>query len=267
MSFIDHYETQLVQAGHRRIERRLRNRVRRWLRTPRNRGAAVVVAARLVGAPATAATLGWNPFDNPSRDSGRFALGRPSVSNRPPDAELVGMLEVLRRPQTGADRAGVARQLQTRGWFGDVRGVQLDYVRLVDPQRGIALVPVERFGLSFERAARANPSAAAPDPALFTNAVCVFDRAGGDTASRPCFTADRIKRGFAVASGSEYLIGLVPDGVARVRLTDGERSGEAAVTDNLFVAGGDAPSAPMAIEWLDARGKTIKRIDLTEPAP
>jgi hypothetical protein len=266
MSFIDSFEAQLVEAGHRRIEKRLGNRVRRWFRRPRNRGAAVVVAALLVGAPATAATIGWNPFDDPARDSGRVALGRPSVSDRAPDAELVRMLGVLRRPQTGVDRAGVARQLETRGWFADVRGVQLGHVRLVDAERGIALVPVERFGVGFERAARANPGAAAPDPALFTNAVCLFDRAGGDTASRPCFTADRIRRGFAVAGGSAYVIGLVPDGVARVRLIDGQRAGEAAVRDNLFVAP-DGPAAPMAVEWIDDDGRTVKRIDLTSPGP
>jgi hypothetical protein len=59
----------------------------------------------------------------------------------------------------------------------------------------------------------------------------------------------------------------VPDGVARVRAADGERSGEMHVRENLFIGGPDVPAAPMTVEWLDPRGQTLKRIDLTKPAP
>lgn len=263
MSFIEQYETQLVEAGHRRIERRWRNRVARWLRTPARRGAAVVIAALVLGAPATAATLGWNPFDDPGRDP---RVGRPSTSDKPPHPELVRILAPLRRPQTNADRRFVEQQLRTQGLLQDVSGVQLPYVRVLDAERGITMIPVERFGLAFERAARGNPNVPAPNRAALSNAVCVYDPGSG-SAGRACFTADRIKSGFAISSGPDAAIGLVPDGVARVRLIDGERSGEAVVRDNLFVTGSDAPTAPAAVEWLDERGATIKRIDLGRPAP
>jgi hypothetical protein len=177
------------------------------------------------------------------------------------------MLAPLRRPQTDADRRGLSERLASQGWFSDVSGVQLDYVRRVAGERGVVLVPVERYGLGFERAARAKPAVPPPDPALLRDAVCVFDPAAGNAGSRPCFTADRIQRGFAITTGERFSLGVVPDGVARVRLTDGERSGEAAVRDNVFVTGPDAPSAPMAVEWIDDRGRTVKRIDLTNPGP
>ena len=263
MSFIEHYETQLVQAGHRRIERRLRSRIARWLGTPRRRGAAIVIAALALGAPATAATLGWSPFDDPGRDP---RVGRPSTSAKPPHPELVRMLAALRRPQTDADRRFVEEQLRTQGSLRDVSGVHLDYIRVLDAQRGITLIPVDRFGLSYERAARENPAVPAPNRAALSNAVCVIDPGGG-AAGQSCFTAERIKSGFAIASGPDSVIGIVPDGVARVTLSDGERSGEAAVRDNLFVAGAGAPVAPRSIEWVDQSGATVKRIDLTRPVP
>ena len=263
MSFIEQYEAQLVAAGHRRIERRLRNRVARWLRTPRRRGAAVVIAALVVGAPATAATVGWNPFDEPNRDA---RVGTPSLSEGAPDANLVRMLGVLRRPQSPAERRFVEGQLRSQGLLRDVAGVHVDYIRVLDFQRGVMLIPVERFGLGYERAARANPDVPAPNRAALSNAVCVYD-AGGGSAGQSCFTGPRIRSGFAISTGPASGIGVVPDGVERVRLTDGERSGEASVRDNLFITGGEAPVAPMIVEWLDHQGKVVKRIDLSRPAP
>ena len=263
MSFIEQYETQLVAAGHRRIERRLRNRVARWLGTPRRRGAAVVIAALVIGAPATAATVGWNPFDEPNRDP---RVGTPSLSEGPPDAALVRMLGVLRRPQTPAERRFVERQLRTEGGLRDVAGVHVDYIRVLDFGRGVTLIPVDRFGLSYERAARGNPSIPPPNRAALSDAVCVYDPGGG-AVGQSCFTAARIRSGFAISTGPESGIGMVPDGVERVRLADGERSGQAPVRDNLFITGGEAPVAPMIVEWLDDRGEVVKRIDLSRPTP
>lgn len=255
MSFIDHYEMQLVDAGRRRMERRWRNRIARWLRVPRNRNAAAVLAALVVGAPAAAAVAGWNPFDDP----GRKADSSPTTSVHAPLPKLALMLAPLRRPQSPADR-GRATSLAARGFWDDVGGVQLGYIRLLDPARGIVMVPVERFGLALQR--RAGPP---PRPADFADAVCLYIPGTAATARRPCYTATRIAAGFAVSSESGgAVIGIVPDGVARVRLSRRARSAEAPVHDNLFVA--DSPS-PSAIDWLSATGHTIRHIDLTQPLP
>jgi hypothetical protein len=259
MSFIEHYETQLVEAGRRRIERRLRNRIARRLRPPRRRNAAIVLAVLLVGAPATAATVGWNPFDSPDRKPG---LKAPTTSRKAPDRALTSLLAPLRRPQTPADR-GRASDLAARGFWDDVSGVQLDYIRLLDPARGIVLVPVERFGLDLER----NAPGPTPNPAFFRNAVCLYIPSGAVTARRPCYGAMQIRDGFALGSTGGVVVGLVPDGVARVRLARGNRTVGATVRDNLFVSEPAVPLEPMRVEWLDAGGATVKRIDLTAPPP
>jgi hypothetical protein len=254
MSFIDHYETQLVQAGHRRLERRPLRRLSRWLRIPRNRNTAAVLAALLVGAPATAATVGWNPFDDP----GRRLDTSPTTTTRAPVPELTRILAPLRRAQTPVDR-GRATSLAAQGFGDDVSGVQLDYIRVLDRARGIVLVPVERFGLVLER--HVGPP---QRPADFSNAVCLYMPSPGGQARRPCYTAAQIESGFAVSTeaGGPVIL-TVPDGVASVRLIRGDRSVEAPVHANLVVAEPPAP-VPALIEWRDASGNTIKRIDVTQ---
>jgi hypothetical protein len=263
VSFIDHYEKQLVAAGQRRIDRRMRNRLARWFHVPRSRNAAVVFAVLLIGAPATAATVGWNPFDDPGRSP---RAGVPTLSERPPDASLTRILAPLRRPQSDADRSEITRRA-SEGFGTDIRGVQIDYIRVLDAPRQVVLVPVERWGLNLERIARADPAIPDPDPADFSNAVCLYVPGSDGTAGRPCYSAARILSGFALGSQSGHVTGLVPDGVARVRLTRGGRSAVADVRDNLFVAGPPAPVAPAVIEWLDARGHAIKRIDVDAGRP
>jgi hypothetical protein len=255
MSFIDHYQTRLVDAGRRRIESRWRNRMARWLRMPRHRNAAILLAALLVGAPATAATVGWNPFDDP----GRVPDSSPTTSMQAPAPALTRILAPLRRPQSPADR-GRATSLAAQGFWDDVGGVQLDYIRVLDKARGIVVVPVERFGLALQR-----HTGTPPRPADFADAVCLYVPDTAGMARRPCYTAKRIADGFAVSTGSGgAVIAIVPDGVAAVRFSRGARSVEAPVRDNLVVA--DSP-APAAIDWLDASGRAIKRIDLTDPRP
>jgi hypothetical protein len=255
MSFIDHYETQLVDAGRRRMESRWRNRIARWLRVPRHRNAAAVLAALLVGAPAAAAVAGWNPFD----DAGRKPDSSPTTSVHAPVPKLTLMLAPLRRPQSPADR-GQATSLAARGFWNDVGGVQLDYIRVLDEARGIVMVPVKHFGLSLQR--HAGPP---PRPADFADAVCLYIPGTAGQARRPCYTATRIADGFAISTESGgAVIGIVPDGVARVRLSRRGRSSEASVHDNLFVA--DSPS-PSTIDWIAPTGHTIKHIELTQPQP
>jgi hypothetical protein len=257
MSFIDLYESQLVDAGHRLNDRRPGNRPRRWLRVRRHRNVLVVLAVLLVGAPATAATIGWNPFDDPGRNP---RAGTPTLSDTPPAAELVAILDPLRRPQTPADRAGFEGE-PAEAFGTDVAGVKLDYIRLLDGR--LELVPVDRFALGLERATRRDRSLPAFDPARFSDAVCLYVPGSDRTAGRPCYRAAQILSGHAVGDQAGTTTGIVPDGVARVRLVRGKRTSEVAVRDNLFVAKDPrGESLPVFLEWVDAHGRTIKHVDL-----
>jgi hypothetical protein len=206
--------------------------------------------------PAAAATVGgWNPFDDPGRGPRNPA---PTVSQGPIDPGLVQTLGVLRRPQSGADR-GAATSRAARAFRGDAfRGAQLQGVRLLDAERGIVLVPFERTD--------APPGAGAVpgfDADRFGDVACVFERSGDGFSGIGCHTAEKIRAGFAVSSGSGRVTGLVPDGVARVRLIRGDQSTDAPVRNNLFVAEG--ADAPRVVEWLRADGSQAKRIDLSDP--
>jgi hypothetical protein len=260
MTFIESFEEQLVEAARAQRDAGWRYRARRFARrlTPRHRGPAIALAALLVGVPAAAATVGaWNPFDDAGRSAGNPA---PSVSQRSLDPELVATLGVLRRPQSGADR-GAATSAAARAFRGDAfKGAQLRGVRVLDTQRGIVLVPFERTS-----APPAGDAVPGFDTERFNNVACVFERTGDGFAGVGCHNAEKIKAGFAISSGSGTVTGLVPDGVARVRLVRGDQPTEATVRNNLFVAEG--ADAPQVVEWLGEDGTLVKRVDLSEPPP
>jgi hypothetical protein len=264
MTFIDSFEDQLVQAARDQRDARLRNRFRRSIRSVsagRRRGAAVVLAALVLGVPAATATVtGWSPFDDSARSPRSPA---PSSSQRTAAPELLATLGVLRRGQTDADRGVVtseaARAYSSTSGF---RGAQLKSVRVLDPGRGIVLIPFERGPVPLDAQGRPLPQF---PPSSYTNVACLFERTGDGFAGVGCHTAEKIKIGRAVSSGSGVVTGLVPDGVARVRLIRGDQSTEAPVANNLFVAEGT--DAPLQIDWLRADGSLIKEIDLTAPPP
>ena len=261
MTFIDSFEEQLVEAATRQRDERLARRSRRfgWLRIPRGRGPAVVLAALVIGVPAATATTGvWNPFDDADRNP-RFP--GPAASQRQVDPELAATLGVLRREQTDADRS-VATRRAARAFSasGGYRGVQLKGIRVLDAQRGIVLIPFERGPVPLDDRGRPLPGF---DPASYRNVACVFELTSDSFAGVGCHSADKIRAGLAIASGSDKVTGLVPDGVARVRLVRGDQTVEADVHDNLFVA--DGADAPQQVEWLRQDGSAAKRIDLTAP--
>lgn len=259
MTFIDSYESQLVAAGRRRRDARLRRRVARWLHLPPGRGPAVALAALLIGVPAAAATVGyWDPFDDPGADP-RFPA--PSRTERPLDPELRATLGVLRRPQTDADR-GVATSRAARGFRSSgYEGVRLDGIRLVDPARGIVIVPFERFSFPKDSEGRPIPGF---DPADYSNAVCIFQPARDGFAGVGCHTASKVRSGRAIGDDGGTVAGLVPDGVARVVLQRGEARTHVPVRDNFFAS---ATRPPTVVEWLRPDGSLVKRIDLTGPPP
>lgn len=263
MTFIDSYEDQLVEAARRQRDARLERRGRRFGRflVPRRRGPAIALAALVIGVPAATATVaGWNPFDDPARNP---RLPAPATSAGAIDPELASTLGVLERPQSGADR-GVATSRAARAFSASAgyRGAQLKGVRVLDAARGIVLIPFERGPVPLDPQGRPVPGF---DPASYTNVVCLFVQSGDGFAGVGCHNADKIRSGRAIGSGSGQVTGLVPDGVATVRLIRGDRSSEATVRNNLFVAEG--VDAPRQVEWLAQDGSPVKRIDLTAPPP
>jgi hypothetical protein len=265
MTFIESFEDQLVQAAREQRDARFRYRAARFAGRvlPRGRrGPAVVLAALLIGVPAATATVrGWDPFDD---SSGRNPhIPAPSAGPRSAAAELVATLGVLRREQTDADR-GVDAEEASRAFSASAgyRGAQLKSIRLLDAQRGIVLIPFERGAVPLD--AQGRPSRAFP-PETYMNVACLFEHSADGFAGIGCHTAQKIKIGRAISSGSNRVTGLVPDGVARVRLIRGDATSEASVQDNLFVAEGAEP--PLQVDWLREDGSLIRQIDLTAPPP
>ena len=255
--FIDRYERQLVDAARRRI--RAHGRARRWLSGRPRRAGLLAAAAIAIAAPAGAATLGWDPFADTARDT-----PAPSTSNRPPTRDLVDMLAVLRRPQTERDRGPLAERA-LRGFDRDVAGVQLRYVRTLREDHDVVLVPVERFGLIQAALAARHPELPRVPLAERSNAVCVYLRANKRSSGRSCLTATEIRTGHALASAGSIVYGLVPDGVADVRLTSGSgKATDVPVRDNFF-ASDAAPTAPTSVAWLDGHGHTFRTIGFTSP--
>lgn len=103
-------------------------------------GTAAILGA---GGVATAATGLWNPQIGDGSDA-------PSIArDAPPQAQL-DALGVLRRPQADADRGENSEY--TLKFFGNLRGVRVDYVRLLGRRRagraGYVLVPAASEGTS-----------------------------------------------------------------------------------------------------------------------
>jgi hypothetical protein len=270
MSFIENFEDQLVQAAREQRDARLRYRIRRFVRKylSGRRGPAVILAALLVGVPAATATItNWNPFD----DAGRHPhFPPPTISQRPIDRELVEMLGVLRRPQTDADRGAPTATAARRFFSPQNEGAHPEGIRLLDPERGVVLVPFDRDRVPSDEQGRPMPGF---DQSKFDNVVCLYlpNPAGIPGGGGSCYSAERIRSGRSLpsvlAGENSRISGLVPDGVARVRLIRGDVSVEAPVNDNFFTAGRRAPMAPDYVEWLRADGSIIRRFDMNKPPP
>ncbi len=224
-------------------------------------GTAAIVG---VGGVATAATGLWNPQIGDGSDT-------PSIArDAPPQAQL-DALGVLRRPQTAADRGENSEY--TLKYFGSLRGVRLDYVRLLGTEAGGAgyvLVPAASEGAS-SAAARLRELKAQHDgqtpPAPQTNPLCLFARdPSGSGGGVKCVSLQQVLDGRAVmgrspARGPLTQFGLVADNVAQVRSGDGPTARVVDVRDNFFeittpVAEGSEPSA---LHFLDADGREVMR--------
>lgn len=226
-------------------------------------GTAAVLAASGV---AGAATSLWNPQVGDGSDPSSIAR------DAPPQTQL-DALGVLRRAQTDADRGGDSEY--TLKFFGSLRGVRLDYVRLLGTQaggagyvlvsagsEGVDGIPAQIRALKARRAGRTAP-ASPKDP------LCLFarDPLGGGGVS--CFNLQQILDGRAVmgmspARGPLTQFGLVPDGVTQVRVGGSPDAPVVDVHDNFFEVTTpfeDATNAsgPRTLRFLDADGREIMR--------
>jgi hypothetical protein len=241
-----------------------RPRRRRWRS---RRGALLALAGLAIAVPALAQTQPWQPI-----------LGRPSlhdtpagISPSPPPAGQLGLLGVLRRPQNDADRGPIARRMLAEVG-SEYKGVRLASIRLLtsaDGQHHALLVPSVEHGLS-------------PKPGRYevTNDLCVQVGSGAGSGGF-CGNATELRNGDFMGGSGDNLLGLVPDGVAKVVLSfpDGQTL-SSAVNDNFFWVTGvpsndrTVPAMPVQgqptpppqqmnvpqqpkLQWLDASGHRI----------
>lgn len=269
---------ELSQAGDRIARRSLTRR-----RQARS-GGLLAASAITLGGVAAAAGL-WNP------QLGDAHRGQPTPSASSPPADQLADFAVLRRPPTSADQ-GARSEYALKLLDPSFHGVRTAYVRLVGSGGGYVLIPVEAY----------TPLDGSPE----TNALCLFARDPVDGGGLSCYTTRQILQGQAVdtlltpaprpttspehqsngshvvvSNGSHAIVsngpamitgavtsGLVPDGVAQVRLSNSDGTVTVAVHDNLYDAEIPDPtngSAPHPIgglptaEWLDANGRVIQK--------
>ncbi len=253
--FLDRFGAQLTAASVTPAVSRKGLRVRGLRSRTWRRGVLVSLALLAVAAPAVAVVKSWSPT------LGRTANDSPATSDSTPViASARDALAVLRRPQTDEDRAIAEPLLKAIG--GPLDKVQTASVRALAD--GWVLVPV----MSLESA----PGQTKRDELCITN--------GGGIGCMPASTVGRTGITLQAATPTQTSwTGLVPDGVARVRLTTSRGIvREVEVVSNLFSLsvpetrpappvttpeGYDGPATipgpPIPIdgriEWLDGQGR------------
>jgi hypothetical protein len=231
MSLIPEVEFALVEAATRHAHRpaRMRRRARLWTVAP-------ALAATLVAVAVAVAAVVWRPLLG---DSGR--RGHPSASSTVLPAAQLKLLGVERRAQSPADRTpAVQAQLRLLVRTAN-RGVRTAAIRTLEPLpggRAAILVPEQDFG----------DIVAGAHAAGIENALCVLYPSpprppgappGPSGSAQECWSTAALRAGTAIAivrgAGGFHVIGLAPDGVARVaiRRRDGSYA-MAAVTNNFF---------------------------------
>jgi hypothetical protein len=229
-------------------------------RAPRKAGiAALLILA--VTAPAVAVVQPWSPtLGRPQFD------GRVSIDRSPVDRSATDVLAILRRPQTARDRELATPRLKYAG--GMIDNVQVDGIRALNER--YALVPITSL----------DDPGGPPSGAM----LCLLG--GGGAACSPVSSV--AEHGVIALSGGPngtHYVGVVPDGVTRVRFTpDDGTPAESVVSENFFElrvpahgptnsirapAGWKGPTddkgmipgpvgpAHGELEWLDVNGKVV----------
>lgn len=155
--------------------------------------AALVVLG--VAAPALAVVQPWNPV------TGRPDIDGPVATDSTPVADAaVDVLAVLRRPQTAEDQAAASTKLRAIG--NQINDVQTAGIRAL--HNGWILVPANTVKTGAAEAS--------------SGQLCITN--GGVVACAPAASVDGTGVALVSANATETrLVGLVPDGVVRVRFT------------------------------------------------
>jgi hypothetical protein len=178
----------------------------------------------------------------------------PSPARLSPRTEQLRLFGVLRRAPTEADRTVQVERQPRSSPPADIRALAV---------RGARGIPVVVYTLRVSR-----PPLPGPPQLTRRNLLCVrypdVDGAGGS-----CWTTAQILAGRGTAALGRHVFGLVPDGVATVRMTyPGGAVRTARVRENFFtvVAPGAktlrgwtaySPGAGSPITWLDAHGRRV----------
>jgi hypothetical protein len=224
---------------------------------PWRRGPAWVSRTLSVGLAAVAIAIGFGAVL--VLHHGRMAAGPPVAQGTIPPASrgLVGILGVLRRPQTAADR-NLGSNL-TRGRLISRAAVPvMSLSRAADVTVGgqrVVLVPVRpAVGRLWP-----TPGPAGGGPTGMR--LALFSGGGGC-----CYTPAEIEAGQAWSSfggaGGNHVVLVVPDGVARVTIGGLARPVTAAVHDNVAAFSVPKPVENLGVypmTWLGSSGKVLKR--------
>jgi hypothetical protein len=255
-------EQQLVGAARRRIAPRRRT----------GAGVLAIAASALVALAVAAGALALL--------GGRSQPASPSVTAAPSSRQqLVGLLAVLRRPQTKADLAPVARP-RPRAVEDSLHGTpDRPLIRLaaVAPWGArIYLVPFKpltgrqlaHFNRPFlavlkRRAAQGEQIVILARGAPPGGGTVATIRRGQALAYVPLLPGGRPRR-------SLRMIEVVPDGVARVSLAFAPRAGKpGALIATVGVHGNTAafqvvpgPPGPLMLTWLGGEGQVLERVSL-----
>jgi hypothetical protein len=249
--FIARYRTQLVTARRRRRPHFSRPAV------------TVLVGIGLLAGGAAAATTPWSPdlgSDHP-RD---FA-----VDASPPPADQLRTLGVLRRAQTAADRE-VAQSYALRFFGGDTRAVRTDFVRTLGgggaAGSAAVLVPVR----TYQAQRVVNDASGKPVPVSATahDGLCLFVGDSGAGGGQGCHSLADVEagrvRGALGSIENARLFGLVPDGVAQVRVRRASTPPTLVTVEDNFYDITLAPTTSGAavsldgLDWLDREGRVLK---------
>jgi hypothetical protein len=214
-------------------------------RAPRRRTLVVAALAAAVATPALAATAPWRPL------LGDDHRGHPAASADVPSAAALRSLAVLRRPQGEVDRGPLARRALR--FFGtatqEIMTAHVRVLRSTGPAAGITLVPVKAYS--------------PPGTSKAGEQLCLYmpDR-NGDGGAQSCVPPGALREQLPAELGPT-LYGLVPDGVARVRIEmRGGPPAEAEVRENLYAVEvpKEARGGPVSLKWLDDGGSAILRV-------
>jgi hypothetical protein len=186
---------------------------------------------------------------------------------------LTSLLEVLRRPRSGAD------SLPLDELPAGLEAVWIEAVRLVrvnpDGTRFYLVPGVWSFPhiCTSPSSPSQQQRVEAELRAQSAGSISIVIIIGTRTIEHLGYTARALDEGDALLllgpshSSSSLIAGVVPDGVASVTVTRPPAApASARVAENLFLAGLRAePHGRFIVEWLDASGKVVKRIEVTNP--